>query len=1491
MGIKPSLKFLICFICFLFPLLAKAQLNITAMEYFFDTDPGVGNGIAIPVVAGQQVTLEQEIDVSGLSRGLHFLYVRVKNENDEWGIPDIRPFTVRSANPVAAITDIETVEYFIDEDLGPGNGTLINFTTSSAMSLVENIDVSGLSSGLHFLYFRVRNENGEWGVPNFRPFTIRQADPAPVITELEAMEYFVDEDPGVGNGTPLSFTVAASASLVENIDISAYSNGLHYLYVRTKNVAGDWGVAEVSPFVIKEAAEAPQSFNIARLAYFFNDDPGVGLEEQVVFDPSVANLDSAISFNTGGLPVGDHVIGIRIQDDEGKWSTLQTRDFSICDGPDALFTVPDELVTGFPVTFTDGSADVGATDTYRWDFDGDGTFDDFTSGDVTHTYAIAEEYEVNLQIEPVDGCTANFSLLVSVEEPEPEISVFQGTVESGVAIADDPTLEVNMGTVDWLQVPSQLLTISNAGTDVLTISSLTFSGDDFDSDLSLPVNIAGGNSRSFTISLVSGSTAGVFMENIAITSNDADEGIYNFQIRAEVLANTPPSISALSDIAFAEDGNAELMFTIGDNETAVDDLQVTVSSGNDDLIMADGLVLSGSGSNRTLTLTALADSSGTSEITVAVMDDQVEITETFTLTVNPVNDLPVINSQNSLSMAMNTSLELTLSDFEFEDIDNDQPEDFNLTIIEHTDFMVSGQVITPVTGFTGELIVPVQISDGSDVSMVFNANITVEKGLLTVSNESVVINSGDGILSFPELLVGEQAMEEVVITNVGNHPIELTEIIVSDDDFILSGSFPTRLEVGGSTTVTITANPVGAGITTATLSIVSNSADLYEITLSANAFTAPAIEVSLTSTGTALSNGSTLTFANTQVGETFSQSLTITNAGGSPLELTAINIDNADFTLVDELPDPILAGESAEVTVSFNPATIGSKTASLSITHNAGAAHEITLSANAFAAPAIEVSLTSTGAALPSGGTLTFADTQVGETFSQSLTITNVGGSPLELTAINIDNADFTLVDELPDPILADASAEVVISFNPATAGDKTANLSITHNAGAAHEITLSANAFAAPAIEVSLTSTGAALPNGNILTFADTQVGETFSQSLTITNVGGSPLELTAINIDNADFTLVDELPDPILADESAEVTVSFNPATIGSKTASLSITHNAGAAHEITLSANAFAAPAIEVSLTSTGAALPNGSTLTFADTQVGETFSQSLTITNSGGSPLELTAINIDNADFTLVDALPDPILAGESAEVTVSFNPATAGDKTASLSITHNAGAAHEITLSANAFAAPAIEVSQNSSGQAIPNGGTVSYDDLPIGASSEQQLEILNVGNSELVITEWMIAGEGFEILSDLPDPIAPGEAIAITIAFSPVTEGVNSAQLILISNAGSEFSINLSASGIAEKPPIEVINVVTTQLNGKHDFLEIRNIEFYDSSELRIYTRWGKEVFRSANYSNDMTNGFIGKSTEGDSLPEGTYYYTISLEDDNQLKTGFILLR
>lgn len=131
-------------------------------------------------------------------------------------------------------------------------------------------------------------------------------------------------------------------------------------------------------------------------------------------------------------------------------------------------------------------------------------------------------------------------------------------------------------------------------------------------------------------------TAGYYPGETSITINVLDTG--GKQDAAQLLVtvlplNTPPVL--LSNLVRTNTLAGEpvsLAFSIGDLETPPEQLVVSASSGNDEILPSGGLLLNGTGSNRVLTITP-AQVTGIAPVTVTVSDGSAVCADTFAVLV------------------------------------------------------------------------------------------------------------------------------------------------------------------------------------------------------------------------------------------------------------------------------------------------------------------------------------------------------------------------------------------------------------------------------------------------------------------------------------------------------------------------------------------------------------------------------------------------------------------------------------------------------------------------------------------------------------------------------------------------------------------------------------------------------------------------------------------------------------------------------------------
>jgi hypothetical protein len=251
--------------------------NLVYAEYFLDTDPGQGNGLYIPACDGSFNEAEEEfcinnINVPSLSEGRHTFFLRLKDSDNKWGMRQL-DFYVVSSSPYVAKT-LTGAEYFIDTDPGEGSGIPIpaadgSLDESAEYLLKEGAESSELSLGSHSLYVRVKDSYNVWSTPRKVNFNVIKASP---YKTLDTAEYFIDSDPGVGLGIPLTaddgaFDESAEDAHKNNISTSSLSLGGHLVSVRFKDnwsywpTFNGWGPAKADTLCVSDTTHLISPYN------------------------------------------------------------------------------------------------------------------------------------------------------------------------------------------------------------------------------------------------------------------------------------------------------------------------------------------------------------------------------------------------------------------------------------------------------------------------------------------------------------------------------------------------------------------------------------------------------------------------------------------------------------------------------------------------------------------------------------------------------------------------------------------------------------------------------------------------------------------------------------------------------------------------------------------------------------------------------------------------------------------------------------------------------------------------------------------------------------------------------------------------------------------------------------------------------------------------------------------------------------------------------
>jgi len=168
------------------------------------------------------------------------------------------------------------------------------------------------------------------------------------------------------------------------------------------------------------------------------------------------------------------------------------------------------------------------------------------------------------------------------------------------------------------------------------------------------------------------------------------------------------------------------------------------------------------------------------------------------------------------------------------------------------------------------------------------------------------------------------------------------------------------------------------------------------------------------------------------------------------------------------------------------------------------------------------------------------------------------------------------------------------------------------------------------------------------------------------------------------------------------------------------------------------------------------------------------------------------------------------------------------------------------------------------------------------------------GGPKIITYQWQ-SSSGGSTFKDLADG---GDFSGVTTnTLSINASNVNDAgsyRCYVKGDNGSDANTNVAVLTVNNCVGTELVvyNAVSPNNDGKNDFLVIENIDVIPTKKentVKIFNRWGDEVFSVANYDN-KERVFSGVNKNGNKLPSGTYFYKISFTQDKEI-TGYLELK
>jgi uncharacterized protein (TIGR03437 family) len=697
----------------------------------------------------------------------------------------------------------------------------------------------------------------------------------------------------------------------------------------------------------------------------------------------------------------------------------------------------------------------------------------------------------------------------------------------------------------------------------------------------------------------------------------------------------------------------------------------------------------------------------------------------------------------------------------------------------------------------------VQASDG------FNTG-TDQVGPVNVT-QTPQIKVLPGSVDFPNGLVSTAVERELVLTNSGTGPLQVSSIGFTDASFALvSPPLPFSIFAGDSLALRVRFTPPAAVVRSGNMTVVSNAADVPSLVvpLQGRGVETLAPEAAVSSTA--------VDFGKVPRDGAKTADITVRNLGPAVLNVMNFSVTGTGFSTPGASGAFTVDSDGSKaLSVQFVASqTLGVQTGSIVIKTDDPAHATITITLRA------EVVAAGPGNPLPtvaSGGVVNAASFDpllsrgaVATVFGAELAGATGGAESVPLprtlfgTRVIVAGMDAPLFYTSPTQInfqvpfeTALGSAEVRVVRDGIISAAATVNIADYAPGVFTYARTAtSRDAVVVYADNALVTPSRPASP-GDVLIIYATGIGLLSSLPATgdrsplsllisaktppVITLGGKPVEvvfagLTPGSIGLAQFNV--RLPADLPQGPYLPLIVKFGD--VASPPVQLPVRDNAPPS----------AGPAIDIAPAS----------LDFGTVAIGQSKDLPLTIRNTGGGMLNVSAMATGDVQFTIaVSPPPFSVPAGGMQTVTIRFAPGWVGPQLAYLTISSDDPAKSRTTVTLTGSGAPLSQAPK-----IVVELDSLDFGAVVLGRSMDRPFVIRNYGGATLDVSAITTSSPQYTVyLPPTPFSILTGQVKGVVLRFIPAAVGPQPASLIIVSNdpATPRLTLPMTGSGTAAPAP------------------------------------------------------------------------------------------
>jgi hypothetical protein len=335
--------------------------------------------------------------------------------------------------------------------------------------------------------------------------------------------------------------------------------------------------------------------------------------------------------------------------------------------------------------------------------------------------------------------------------------------------------------------------------------------------------------------------------------------------------------------------------------------------------------------------------------------------------------------------------------------------------------------------------------------------------------------------------------------------------------------------------------------------------------------------------------------------------------------------------------------------------------------------------------------------------------------------------------------------------------------------------------------------------------------PGGAIL-FPPTLINTNGQVQFNISNTGSGTGSVTSVSVSGSAFRIagLPLLPVSLAPDRTLQIAVLYRPTAVAADTGRLTVTFGSGEPVVINLQGTGTAPSLLyQIFRADLPVAVVPGGTISFEDTNVGQTATLLVQVTNAGNAPATINSVLMSGQGYSIVSGpvLPQTLAPNASISFTLSFTPAAPGQSLGRLVVNSDIFNLRGVGLGSRLGFSYVV----GGTTVALGAGSAVVFSPVMISQSSDVTLIVKNTGTVPTTISNIGIgqSPSPYSIVSPPPLPltIQPDAELPVTIRFTPTVLGFSNGTIIV-----DTATVPLTGSG-TQPPPLPSYTIVAPSGN------------------------------------------------------------------------------